>query len=104
MHPNSNLHPDFGPSYGDLPVPYGIPITVVAGTHAKHKVSFTYASESDKVKYPLGPRHQDRGRSRGRRRPARDHRGQVHLPGLRDLRDALHGERLEGRVRRHVVA
>ena len=29
------LHPDFGPSYGDQPVPYGIPITVVSGTHAK---------------------------------------------------------------------
>ena len=54
MHPTSNLHPDFGPSYGDLPVPYGIPITVVAGTHTKRKVSFTYASESDRVKYPLG--------------------------------------------------
>ncbi len=54
MDPGSRLHPDFGPSYGDLPVPYGIPITIVSGTHAKYPVSFTYASESDKVSYPLG--------------------------------------------------
>ncbi len=48
------LHPDFGPSYGAQPVPYGIPITRVAGTHAKVAVRFTYASESDQVLYPLG--------------------------------------------------
>ncbi len=54
MHPGSRLHPDFGPSYGDIPVPYGIPITVVSGSHKKHAVSFTYASESDRVRYPLG--------------------------------------------------
>ena len=103
MHPTSRLHPDFGPSYGDLPVPYGIPITIVAGTHAKHPVSFTYASESDKVKYPLGSGHQDRGRCRGVGRPARDRRGQVHLPGLRDVRDPVHLGRLEGRLRGDVV-
>ncbi len=54
MHPSSRLHPDFGPSYGDLPVPYGIPITIVTGEHKKHHVTFGYASESDRVKYPLG--------------------------------------------------
>lgn len=54
MHPGSRLHPDFGPSYGDGPVPYGIPITIVAGSHAKVSVSFGYASESDRVKYPFG--------------------------------------------------
>ena len=48
------LHPDFGPSYGAQPVPYGIPITYVAGTHAKVSVRFDYASESDRVGYPLG--------------------------------------------------
>ncbi len=47
------LHPDFGGS-GDPQVPYGIPITVVAGSHAKVTVAFDYASESDKVPYPLG--------------------------------------------------
>ena len=54
MSPNSNLHPDFGPSYGEQPVPYGIPITVVGGGHNKVRVRFQYASESDKVRYPLG--------------------------------------------------
>jgi hypothetical protein len=55
MHASTTrLHPDFGPSYGDQPVPYGIPITVVGGSHAKVRVRFTYSSESDHVRYPLG--------------------------------------------------
>jgi hypothetical protein len=49
-----HLHPDFGPSYGDIPVPYGIPFTVVSGSHRKVKVHFQYGSESDHVRYPLG--------------------------------------------------
>ncbi len=43
----TRLHPDFGG-------PYGIPYTTVAGTHAKVAVTFDYASESDRVGYPLG--------------------------------------------------
>jgi hypothetical protein len=54
MSADRDLHPDFGPSYGEQPVPYGIPITVVKGTHRKVRVSFGYADESDKVRYPLG--------------------------------------------------
>jgi hypothetical protein len=54
MSATRKLHPDFGPSYGAQPVPYGIPVTVVAGTHAKVGVHFDYASESDKGPYPLG--------------------------------------------------
>src|SRR3954447_8100616 len=54
MSPTSHLHPDFGPSYGAQPVPYGIPYTVVASTHPKVHVRFTYADESDAVRYPLG--------------------------------------------------
>ncbi|HVQ87400.1 MAG TPA: hypothetical protein VMT88_04365 [Actinomycetes bacterium] len=54
MSPRSKLHPDFGPSYGAQPVPYGIPITVVNGKHRKVNVHFGYASESDRVRYPLG--------------------------------------------------
>jgi hypothetical protein len=54
MSSSRKLHPDFGPSYGDGPN-YGIPITVVSSSHAKVAVKFAYASESDKVKYPLGP-------------------------------------------------
>jgi hypothetical protein len=53
MDTDVDLHPDFGPSYGDGPN-YGIPITVVGKKHAKSKVSFDYSSESDHVKYPLG--------------------------------------------------
>ena len=49
-----HTHPDFGPSYGAQPVPYGIPITYVSGSHPLVHVRFRYASESDKVKYPLG--------------------------------------------------
>jgi hypothetical protein len=48
------LHPDFGPSYGAQPVPYGIPITVVGAKHPKVHVRFMYSSESDHVRYPLG--------------------------------------------------
>jgi hypothetical protein len=51
MSPTRRLHPDFGPSGG---VPYGIPITVVSGSHPKVSVRFTYADESDRVRYPLG--------------------------------------------------
>ncbi|MCW2786195.1 MAG: hypothetical protein JWP74_2712, partial [Marmoricola sp.] len=48
-----DLHPDFGPSYGDGPN-YGIPITVVAASHPKVAVKFGYADQSDHVRYPLG--------------------------------------------------
>jgi hypothetical protein len=53
MSTGVDLHPDFGPSYGDGPN-YGIPITVVDGDHRKVRVRFTYAGESDRVRYPLG--------------------------------------------------
>jgi hypothetical protein len=55
MSPDRDLHPDFGPAYGAQPVPYGIPITVVRGSHPTVRVSFDYADESDRVRYPLGP-------------------------------------------------
>jgi hypothetical protein len=54
MSPTVKLHPDFGPSFGAQSVPYGIPITVVGSAHAKVTVQFQYASESDRVPYPLG--------------------------------------------------
>ena len=52
MSPSRNLHPDFGPSFGAQPLPYGIPITVVRGA-ARVAVSFGYPAESDRVRYPL---------------------------------------------------
>ena len=54
MSPDRLLHPDFGPSYGAQSVDYGIPVTVVSGTHAKVHVSFGYSGESDQLRYPLG--------------------------------------------------
>jgi len=54
MSPDRDLHPDFGPSYGEQPVAYGIPVTVVGGSHATVPVSFDYADESNQVRYPLG--------------------------------------------------
>lgn len=48
-----DLHPDFGPSYGAGP-DYGIPVTVVGHAHRRVRVRFDYASESDRVRYPLG--------------------------------------------------
>jgi len=53
MSTGVDLHPDFGPSYGDGP-DYGIPITVVKPGHRKVRVRFDYADESDRVRYPLG--------------------------------------------------
>jgi len=53
MSTSVDLHPDFGPSYGDGPS-YGIPITVVRSSHPKVRVHFDYAGESDRVRYPLG--------------------------------------------------
>jgi hypothetical protein len=53
MSTDRDLHPDFGPSYGDGPN-YGIRITVVPSDHRKVRVRFRYASESDRVRYPLG--------------------------------------------------
>ena len=51
---STDLHPDFGPSFGAQPVPYGIPITVVRSKKKlTAKVRFGYADESDRVRYPL---------------------------------------------------
>lgn len=52
MHSSINLHPDFGPSPGGQAAPYGIPITVIKGS-PRIPVTFQYASESDRVDYPL---------------------------------------------------
>jgi hypothetical protein len=54
MSPRSRLHPDFGRAYGEQAVPYGIPVTVVGDAHRRVRVRFTYARESDRVRYPLG--------------------------------------------------
>lgn len=53
MSTGADLHPDFGPSFGDGP-DYGIPITVVKPGHRRVKVRFYSPDESDRVRYPLG--------------------------------------------------
>jgi hypothetical protein len=53
MDQGVNLHPDFGPSFGDGPN-YGIPITVVGASHPRVKVKFDVPEESNNVRYPLG--------------------------------------------------
>jgi len=45
---STNLHPDFGRS------PYGFPLAFVTNAHPTHAIKFTYAGQSDKVKYPFG--------------------------------------------------
>ena len=40
------LHPDFGKSYGEQPVPYGIPITVVDDSHPKVRSSSNTATRA----------------------------------------------------------
>ena len=71
MSPGSRLHPDFGPSYGEQPVPYGIPVTVVGAEHALVPVQFQYARRERPGAYPLGADTLIEGGARRRRRPAR---------------------------------
>ena len=44
----TDLHPDFGPPG------YGMPFDVVSRRHRKVRIDFTYADESDRVRYPFG--------------------------------------------------
>ncbi len=54
MQRTRNIWPDFGPSYGAINGPYGIPITLVSNATPTVTVKFLYAAESDPVRYPLG--------------------------------------------------
>jgi hypothetical protein len=47
---STNLHPDFGPPN------YGMPFDVVTNRHRTVRIKFRYASESDRVRYPFGPK------------------------------------------------
>jgi hypothetical protein len=51
---NNPVHPDFGTTYNGAP--NGIPYAVVTNRTKRVPVSFQYASESDRTRYPL-PRH-----------------------------------------------
>ena len=59
-----NLHPDFGPA-GKGEYPYGIPVTVVKKNAKKSTVRFAYASESDRVKYPVNAKTKIEGGKKG---------------------------------------
>ncbi len=48
------VHPDFGSGLWDG-APIGIPITIVSHTTRRVRVSFDYASESDRGPYPIPP-------------------------------------------------
>ncbi|HVH51506.1 MAG TPA: hypothetical protein VM690_05135 [Gaiellaceae bacterium] len=49
---STGLHPDFGSGlYGGQPI--GIPFDVVSSTTPRYRLSFDYADESDKVRYPI---------------------------------------------------
>ncbi|MGC1420681.1 MAG: hypothetical protein WA786_11265 [Acidimicrobiales bacterium] len=49
---STNLHPDYGPS-GNPHQPYGIPWQIVRANTPFTRVTFQYASESDRRPYPL---------------------------------------------------
>ena len=103
MSTERDLHPDFGPSYGDGPN-YGIPVTTVAGDHPKVRVHFDYASESDQVRYPLGPDTRIEG--------GRDSGGDMHAIVVDSAACKLYEtwttrvrqQPLDGRLRRRLVA
>jgi hypothetical protein len=90
MSPGSRLHPDFGDAFGAQPVPYGLPITVVGAAHSTVRVRFRYASESDRVRYPLGPDTRIEGgrRSQGDRHAIVVDRSSCRLYELFDARKA----------------
>jgi hypothetical protein len=57
------LQADFGPSYGEQPIPYGIPFDVVDGSQPKVEVDFSSGApqESDAGPYPFGGETQIEG-------------------------------------------
>ena len=87
MSPGSDLHPDFGPDDGDGP-DYGIPVTTVGRRHRKRRVTFAYARESDRVRYPVGSdtRIEGGAASDGDRHALLVERGTCRLYELYDLR------------------
>ena len=97
-----NLHPDFGPSYGDRPVPYGIPVTYVDRLAPEGPGHVRLRDESDHVPYPFGADTQIEGGA--------DSGGDLHaivvdtehLHALRDLGHPPASARLERGLRRDL--
>src|SRR5581483_12156000 len=86
------LHPDFGSGTWDGG-PIGIPFDVVSSRTPTSKVTFDYADESDRVRYPI-PRgvHIEGGpRSTGDRHAILVDKSSCRLYELYDLRHTSHG-------------
>jgi len=86
------VHADFGSGKWDGG-PIGIPFDVVSRTTPLHRVSFEYADESDRVRYPI-PRHvhiEGGSRASGDRHAILVDRSACRLYELYDLRHTSHG-------------
>ena len=78
------MHADFGSGrYQGAPI--GIPFVTVRGSQRNVPVSFEYADESDRGRYPIPPRVPIEGGGH-RRRPPRDRGRPLALPPLRAVR------------------
>ena len=86
------VHADFGSGQWDGG-PIGIPFDVVSRTTPLHRVSFEYADESDRVRYPI-PRHvhiEGGAHASGDRHAILVDKSTCRLYELYDLRHASHG-------------
>jgi hypothetical protein len=86
------VHADFGSGKWDGG-PIGIPFDVVSRTTPRHRVSFEYADESDRVRYPI-PRHvhiEGRPHATGDRHAILVDKSTCRLYELYDLRHGGHG-------------
>jgi hypothetical protein len=86
------VHADFGSGKWDGG-PIGIPFDVVSRTTPRHRVSFEYADESDRVRYPI-PRHvhiEGGAHASGDRHAILVDKSTCRLYELYDLRHASHG-------------
>jgi hypothetical protein len=89
---NAPVHADFGSGIWDGG-PIGIPFDVVSRKTARRRVSFQYASESDRVRYPI-PRHvhiEGGSRASGDRHAILVDKSSCRLYELYDLRPTGHG-------------
>jgi hypothetical protein len=86
------VHADFGSGTWDGG-PIGIPFDVVSNKTARRRVSFQYAAESDRVRYPIPPRvHIEGGaHATGDRHAILLDRSNCRLYELYDLRHTTHG-------------
>jgi hypothetical protein len=89
---DAHVHADFGSGRWDGG-PIGIPFDVVSSTTARRHVSFEYADESDRVRYPIPPHvHIEGGpHASGDRHAILVDKSSCRLYELYDLRRTSHG-------------